>query len=160
MKIIELTHGNIALVDDTDYDYLMQWKWHTRFHKTKILYAGRTAWKDGKFSPILMHRIIMNVDDSKIQIDHKDHDGLNNQKYNLRICTRQQNLQNTSSRLNASSKYLGVSFDKKTSKWAAKICNNEKHLRLGSFFLEEDAARAYDAKAKELHGDFANLNFK
>ncbi len=156
MKQIPLTKGLFTLVDDEDYDYLMQWKWYWHFGKSsQTYYVLRNA---PKGQELLMHRMIMKVDRAE-QIDHIDFNGLNNQKYNLRIATRSQNCMNRRSRRNSTSKYLGVSLHE-SGKWHASIGKNGKIFYLGRYWKEEDAAKAYDAKAIQLHGEFANLNFK
>jgi hypothetical protein len=92
------------------------------------------------------------------QIDHIDGNKLNNQRVNLRFCTRTQNACNGKSRKNSSSKYKGVNFDKQTGRWLARIQMNKKQKNLGRFDNEVDAAIAYNKMATELHGVFARLN--
>lgn len=91
-------------------------------------------------------------------VDHRDHEGLNNTRTNLRLATRSQNSCNNKKTRGRSSKYKGVSRDKR-GYWRAKIHFKGKHIFLGYFDNEIDAARAYDKAAKELHGEFAVLNF-
>ncbi len=154
MKLIPLSKNNknltgkyFAIVDDDMYDYLMGRNWFVRLVRGKpYVYSSK----------ILLHREVMGIMDSKVFIDHKDRNGLNCQKGNLRICTNSQNQANKASRPRSSSKYLGVHWHKNGNKWRAKV----KNISLGLFEIEEDAARAYDAKAKEIHGEFANLNFR
>lgn len=164
MKEIQLTRGYVTQVDDEDYDYLMQWKWYART-VTRIPYAargekkGRRTKKGRKTTyTVFMHRAIMNPTE-KLQVDHIDHDGLNNQRSNLRICTHKQNMRNSRSRSNSRSKYLGVSYNS-NGHIVAQITINLKHNFLGVFKTEEDAARSYDIAAKQAFGEFANLNFK
>jgi len=106
-----------------------------------------------------MHREIMNPEDNFV-IDHIDKDGLNNQKSNLRKATVSQNNSNRRSQVGSKSKYLGVSFYKKTSKWVAFISyggrNKNKHL--GYHKTEKEAALAYNNAALKYHGEFANIN--
>lgn len=163
MKEITLTQGKVALVDDSDYEYLSQWKWHTVIPKTKhTFYAARkTSIKNlinSKRKQVLMHREILCLTDRKIEGEHKDHDGLNNQRNNLRVADRSQNNANRSAQINSSSKFLGVSWIENRKKWAASICKNSHRINLGNFKNEIDAALAYNKKAIELHGEFANLN--
>lgn len=172
MKQISLTRGLIALVDNKDYSFLSKWKWsavkskkgttHYAHRNSKI--SDNTAQKKRK--SILMHRVLMAVNDPKIQVDHKDHNGLNNQRKNIRVCTNTQNQYNR--RGKGVSKYLGVnasSSGKKVidgvityTKWKANILVNGKDNYLGHFNSEKEAAKAYNEAAQKYHGDFANLN--
>ena len=159
MKEIKLTQGKVALVDDEDYEYLNQWKWCvTRDHKDN-LYAKRSTYINKKKGSLSMHRLIMNTPEEK-QVDHIDHNGLNNQKSNLRNCTHTQNCWNKIPC--GKSKYLGVTIYNQKGKYYIKsaIRIDKKSIHIGQFKTEEEAALAYDNKAKEIFGEFANLNFK
>ena len=106
-----------------------------------------------------MHREILNLTlGNKLRVDHKNCNGLDNQKQNLRFATKSQNGMNQKIRM-GTSKYKGVSWHKNRNKWAVWICNNGKRQYLGYFTNEVDAAQAYDRKAKELFGEYARLNF-
>lgn len=157
MKKIPLTQGKFALVDDEDFEYLNQWKWFA--HKRG---SGYYATRKEKNKQISMHRQIMSVNDISVLIDHRDRNSLNNQRNNLRTASRSQNNANTISRKNSYSKYLGVSLFRKTKagkgKWRASIGKDKKIYHLGYFKTEQQAAIAYNKKALELHGEFANLN--
>lgn len=170
MKTIQLTQGKVTMVDDEDYDYLMQWKWHAANARGVTHYAARTINKSksntGKHVYIPMHRQIMNAP-KNIIIDHIDHNGLNNQKSNLRECTCSQNSRYKIKAKNKRSEYKGVSFNRfiKGNKEYQYICahiriDNRKLKFLGSFKTEEAAARAYDEAAKLYFGEFAYLNFR
>jgi len=161
MKQIPLTQGKFAIVDDKDYDWLNQWKWHAAKHPPGGYYYARrqTSRKNKKRWLISMHRQIMNVL-SGMQIDHINHNSLDNRRCNLRICNQSQNNQNRSKAKNEkSSQYKGVSQRSGKKKWRAHIQLNKEPLGIGSFDNEIEAARAYDNKAKELFGEFALLNF-
>lgn len=151
MKLIPLTLGQFAMVDDADYGVLVNWKWNCvpgRYTK----YAR--AFINGKNT--MMHRYILGVNDEKILVDHKDHNGLNNQRYNIRPCTPSQNVRNTKPR--GTSKYMGVS--KMSKGWRAVInVGPGKKCYLGYFMNEIDAARAYDKKLLEVDPDFGYFNF-
>jgi len=95
---------------------------------------------------------------SDMETDHRDGNGLNNQRENLRICTRQQNSQNGLAHKDSSSQFKGVSLKKGRHKWVACIMQNGKLAHLGYFDNEIEAAKTYNTKAKELFGEFAKLN--
>lgn len=155
MKQIPLTQAKSALVDDEDYNALMQFKWYVACNK-KTFYAARHLRGGTHF----MHRQIMGlIPGDKRTIDHRDGNQLNNQKSNLRFCTQRQNCRNQKPRKGCSSRYKGVSWEAGCGKWRAIIKNQNKPQDVGYFKNEIDAARAYDQKAKELFGEFAWLNF-
>lgn len=92
------------------------------------------------------------------QVDHINGDGLDNRKSNLRICNGSQNRCNKGKPKNNTSGYKGVTWHTPNKKWVAQIAVNGKHSYIGSFKTKEEAAKAYNKKAKELHGEFARLN--
>lgn len=108
---------------------------------------------------VYLHRLIMNQPEG-MQVDHINGNKLDNRKQNLRICSNQQNNRNTKSRKGSTSKFKGVSWDNTNKKWMSQISlGGGKHVRMGRFVNEIDAAKAYDEKAKIYHGQFAYLNF-
>lgn len=160
MKQIELTQGQFALVDDEDYEHLKQWKWQAQ-KGTHTFYAVRTDYSKGKkFKRLLyMHCEILGITGNRdIHGDHKDRNGLNNQRSNLRTATTSENNANRISLKNVSSKYKGVGWHKSTNKWCAYIRKENNQFHLGLFNTEIEAAIAYNKKAVELHGEFAILN--
>lgn len=168
MKEIKLSQRNkksknrhlVALVDDEDFEYLSQWNWCACKSKDTY-YSHRVDTTGEKRVKIRMHRLIMRVSDPETEVDHKDNNGLNNQKSNLRVATGSQNSRNRSVyKRPKSSRYKGVNLHK-AGKWVASIgLPGSRSQYLGWFVKEEDAAKAYDEAAKQYFGEFAKLNFK
>ena len=147
--------GKLALVDDEDYEYLSRCKW-TTMKAPGTFYAYR---KDSNRKSILMHREIIKPP-CGMQTDHKDRNGLNNQRNNLRICTQVQNNGNTKHlcRRNTSG-FRGVFYFEERHKWVARISIKNKPRHLGIFTDKEAAARVYDNAARAHFGEFASLNY-
>lgn len=147
------------MVDDADYEWLSQWKWHAlKGRNTDYAYRGRlvsdtVAGKGG----ISMHRVLLDAPPG-MAVDHRDGDGLNNVRSNIRLVTNAQNTWNSSSR-GGSSRFKGVCRSRR-GHWQASITIDGRQRSLGYDFLtEEEAARVYDAAALDLYGEFARLNF-
>lgn len=154
MKKIPLTKGKFAIVDDDDYEWLSQWKWYAaKGHNT--YYAKRHTTKQGSYTTIEMHTLICDAE----QIDHKDGNGLNNQRNNLRPATYSQNAANRTKQINNTSGFKGVYWHKHASKWYARIQVNNKRINLGYFTNKIEAAKSYDKAASIYFGEFAKLNF-
>jgi len=162
-KLLPLSQNKFAIVDADDYDRLNKYKWcvsrarHTNYamRRTK---GKRVKGKRVNRKLVLMHRFIMNAP-RHLVVDHRNHNGLDNRRENLRLCTRAENSRNRRPfRLNGS-KYKGVSWDKERKLFVASIRCNGKYYHLGRFKSEIKAAKAYDKKARELFGEFAYLNF-
>lgn len=161
-KEIPLTQGKVALVDDEYFDELSKYKWYTlRDHHYNRFYAIRHEKKeDGIFTLINMHRQILNYPAE--MIDHVNHDGLDNRRSNIRVCTNSENQHNSNARKrnkNNTSGFRGVSWNTTAKRWRAAIKKNLKDIFLGYFSTAEEAGHAYDKKAKELFGEVAVLNF-
>lgn len=146
MKEIVLTQSKVALVDDEDYEYISQWNWYAMYTRGSW-YAARCV----RGRHIWMHREIMNTP-TDLLVDHKDNNGLNNQRYNLRNCTQSVNIQNMRSR----DGYRGVSYHR--TKYRSRIEVNGRQVYLGLFIHAKDAAKAYNTAATKYFGEFARLN--
>lgn len=148
--------GRVALVDDEDYDLVMQHRWWVQEDASARHrggpYARTEVGKRPDRKALFMHNLIAGP-----RPDHVDGDGLNNQRSNLRPATAGQNKANTPKRPRAASRYIGVSVN--GAKWASRITFEGKTRHLGSFLSEEGAARAHDAAACELFDRYARLNF-
>lgn len=144
-----------ALVDDEDYDFLIQWRWCSMKDRNTF-YVHRSDYNLKK--TFFMHRIIMKINNPQILIDHKDCNGLNNQKNNLRICNHSQNAANSPKSNKNSSIYKGV-YKKKNGRYVSYLKKNQKVIFFRTFDSEIEAAKAYDIMAMKYFGEFANLNF-
>jgi len=158
-KEIQLTHGKVVIVDDADFEWLNQWRWyavkggHTWYAKRSIC-NGKTS------KPISMHRQILGLTFNDGQeTDHKNHNGLDNQRHNLRPCTPSQNQHNQRPKKDGTSKYKGVSWHTRDARWTVAIEVNDKTIYLGRFRSEKTAALAYDKAVKKYFGEFACTNF-
>jgi len=142
--------NHIVIYDDIFHSLLSKYRWN--ISQGYVLSVNR------KGQPrTMMHRLILNIFDLNIKVDHIDGNKLDNRLSNLRLCTHRQNMKNR--KAHGKSKYLGVSVTKK-GKYIVCIRTGQKQEYIGCFSIEEDAARAYDSAAKIYHGEFANLNFK
>jgi AP2 domain len=154
--------GRVALVDPEDYDLVMQYRWHVDEYErpsrgTKHGPYAKTETRGPKpHALIRMHTLITGW----TLVDHQDHNGLNNRRSNLRDATGTLNAANQHKRSRpTSSRYKGVTWDKRDRKWRAQIKDGPRYRSIGYFRNEEDAARAYDAAALAAWGEFAFLNF-
>lgn len=157
MKTIPLTQGYFTKVDDEDYEKFAIYRWYADSSRKSEIRAVRSIYTKEKIIRITLSRAIMNVP-SELKVDHINHDTLDNRKCNLRICTQTQNTRNRIKPSTNTSGYKGVSIQRGciTKKWKASVGDNY----LGLYRTSKQAARAYDKKAKEIFGEFAEVNFK
>lgn len=155
MKTIKLSKGYYAVVDDEDFERLNKFKWSYAYG-----YAIRTIKGNGekKSQTIFMHNEVLEKING-MQTDHKNRNGLDNQKENLRHATESQNKANRSKRLGTVSGYTGVYFEKKTNRWRARYQAFNIRKTIGYFSTPEEAAMAYDKAMVEAFGEFAVTNF-
>jgi hypothetical protein len=155
-KTIAISNSLIpAIVDAKWYAYLSQWPWHL----DKKGYVRCSDYSIGTLKTLKMHRIVLGLTNPKMQGDHINRNKLDNRTINLRIATNQQNKHNSikMNTKNSTSKYKGVYWHKANSKWVAAIADKGKR-HIGTFDTEIEAAKAYNAKAIELFGEFARIN--
>jgi hypothetical protein len=162
MKRIPLTKGYEAIVDDEDYEYLMQWVWRAKCRAGETIYAVGRRWALG------MHRVIIGAGDGE-EVDHINGNGLDNRKVNLRLCSRAENSRNRRKQKNNTSGFRGVS------KLRIRYKNTSGNVKTYEYYLAHlevdgrvfssthndllSAARARDEMAIKHHGEFARLNF-
>lgn len=153
MKKIELTQNKYALVDDDDFQLVNAYKW--RAYKTKHTYYALNNKR-----PFLMHRLIMGLQaGDRREVDHINHNGLDNRKSNLRVASRNQNNWNRKKQSGFTSQYKGVSRCSRANRYEVHIKIYGKAYRIGSFMDEIEAAKIYDRVALATFGDFACINF-
>jgi hypothetical protein len=173
------THGtHTVLFDEEDRKIIESYKWRvcqSRYTFYVIAHiphpdGGWIEWYNPKRGRIqrhrrkttcYLHRLILNATKSKV-IDHIDGNGLNNTRKNLRLVSAMQNRRNTKKQSNNTSGYKGVYYSKKNKNWCSAVCHRGKNIYIGSYDTAEDAAKAYDAKIKELGWQIVNqrmLNF-
>lgn len=156
---VPLSRGYVTIIDDIDAN-LAQHKWHVVIPGRKP-YAQRNLYSsDGKHTMQYLHRLIMEcVLDRPLfkteEVDHRDCNGLNNCRANLRLATRTQNARNTRISKRNTSGFKGVSYSKFNSKWTARLYLNGHYLFLGYFDSPEEAADIYRRAVLNARGEFA-----
>jgi hypothetical protein len=155
---IYLDEGLWTIVDVADYYRFSCFKWYIdgrdgRFYAVRGKRIGK-----GNAIKVRLHREIMQAP-KELLVDHRNFNGLDNRRSNLRIATHSENMQNRRKRKGTTSRFIGVYFYKRNGKWDARIRHLGKKIWLGRFDNEIDAGKAYDAAAKKYYGEFARLNF-
>lgn len=158
-KEIPTNNGPVAIVDDEDYERIAKFRWTaTKKH------ALRCRRVNGKVINYLMHREILNPP-ADMEIDHINGNGFDNRKANLRLCTSRQNTYNRGKHKRNTTGYKGVSMIKKSGRFLASagvtdpVTKKRTTVRFGYFDTAIEAAKAYDKGIRELHGEFAYVNF-
>lgn len=149
------SRGLAALIDDGDLDLVVRYRWHAK-PGSYTIYAKTTIYENGRPRTLQMHSLILGVG-PRVEVDHRDSDGLNNQRHNLRVATHGRNRHHTRRGWSASG-FRGVSWHRGEQKWCAYINHEGQRHNLGYFTTPEAAALAYNAKAHELFGEFATPN--
>ena len=158
MKEIQLTQGQVTIVDDEDYEAMAAYKWSALWSpSSRTFYARRK--KGG--ATVSMHRELLGLTKGQAeQGDHINHNGLDNQRDNLRTCSRGENTRYARKRrTKVSSKYKGVTWVTAQACWRATILLSGHTTYVGISQNERCAAFLYDLAAREYFGEFAVMNF-
>lgn len=159
-----------AIIDTEDWDKVREYRWSIRgdYYVSAVIPHPDGSWhyyiREGKEArrrrrtTLSLHHLILGKPQKGMVVDHINHNGLDNRKENLRFATFTQNQQNSRSQVGSSSKYKGVHWNTQTGRWKALLHVGAECIHLGYFTCEHQAALAYNKKAIELHGEYANLN--
>ncbi len=154
-RVIKLFSGEYVKVDEEDYERLSQYSW-CLFKSEKRQYAIRTECKNGTQKTIYMHREIMGVTDPKVYVDHRDHDGLNNLRSNLRVSDNRFNQYNVGKKSTSKQKYKNIrQLDE--NRWQVRVRTPKGKRVERVVYSEEDAVKLYNELALKYHGEFAYL---
>lgn len=156
VKEIELTKGQIAIIDNEDFDLVSQFKW--RAQQNHNTWYAVSSHDPNQY----MHRMILSCPRGSI-VDHINKDGLDNRRCNLRIASLAENRFNARLSKNNTSGFTGVCFEKRTGKWVASVSTRafgeNRRIHIGMFWSKEEAASARDAFLLEKLGVSVGLNF-
>lgn len=164
MPEIQLTRGFSAIVDEEDFQWISQKKWSAKKGKcTWYGYSNSRYTRGQRRKCLLMHREIFFTlnpqSDMSLDVDHRDGNGLNNRRSNLRLATDSSQRHNQTIRVNNTSGYIGVCWHKRVGKFQARIRLNTHRQHLGFFDDPIEAAMVRDEAARKLHGEFGTYNF-
>jgi hypothetical protein len=155
MKHIEVNvKGKVVLIDLEDSVLFESRTW--RINDYGYVYSSKT--RIGHKKQIFLHRFILGYS-GELLVDHINRNKLDNRKSNLRLVTATQNVANSVKQNNCSSKYKGVAWRKDRKKWHAQILINNKHVHIGYFNDETEAAKAYDSYVMKYKCEYASINF-
>lgn len=155
MTRIPLTRGQIAIVDDEDYEWLSRWKWRAMYVKDMdTFYAVRSSWDGHTRRTILMHREILRLQKGdRREGDHRNHETLDNRRGNLRVATRTEQVYNTRMKRTNTSGFKGVYRNRNG--YSAKIRIDGRQVYLGTRRTPAEAHSLYVEAATKHHGEFA-----
>jgi hypothetical protein len=149
MREIQLSKGYVAYVSECDYVRVAARRWHAKVRKG-VVYAATYVQRKA----VYMHRFILDAPHG-VQVDHIDHNGLNNARDNIRLATSQQNMRNRRTGSTNTSGVKGVWWCRNAQKWRAALKIRGKPIQVGYFSTKEEAAIAIARKRAEMHGEYA-----
>lgn len=153
---VRLSSGDVALIDDHDAPLVSRYKWSPR-RLGRTVYAQANTYVSGARTTVTMHRLIVAPEADQL-IDHRNGDGLDNRRSNLRLCDKRGNNRNVGLRADNTSGYKGVHFYALRNRYSAYIYTHGRRVSLGNFYRAEEAAHAYNIAAQIMHGEYARLN--
>jgi hypothetical protein len=161
MKEIPLTRGYVAFVDDADYERVMAaGPWFAQLDKHTVYARRSIRLAANRWTNQSLHRFLLSITDPRVPVDHINHNGLDNRRNNLRVCTPSQSATNKRKRRGLTSRFKGVCWNKSVRKWHAQIFVDGKKKHLGFFGSETDAAVAYYRVSIEHFGKFCTTKEK
>jgi len=152
VKRLELTRGYYALLDAEDYEFARRFKWRAVIKGKWTNAYGRVDGED-----VFMHRALLKAKQGE-QVGHKNSNGLDNRRCNVRLCTQPENRRNNEVAAHTTSGFKGVCYSKRYRSWRATIGIMNRDYSLGSYATKIEAAIAYNIGSVEFHGPFARLN--
>lgn len=153
MKLVYLTKGHKAIVDNSVFSIVSKNKWYADVKKNGAVYAARSVMDKGKKKKIYLHHIVVGRKEGMV-CDHKNGNTLDNRKCNLRLCSHRENIRNSKMNINNKSGFIGVRLHPQKRKWQAYIVIDGKWTHLGYFILKEDAAKIRAAIEKKMNWRF------
>jgi len=158
-SFLVLTRGQVSIVDNDDIDKIKGYGWYANYtsHNRQYQTTANISLDNGNKRKLYLSRIIMDALDG-VEVDHINHNRLDNRKSNLRLCNRRENLCNRPANSSNTSGYKGVVFHKRDKKWQASIRTKKGRIHLGYFNSAIEAATAYNQAALKYHKEFACLN--
>jgi hypothetical protein len=153
IALIPLPRGSVSMIDSEDARLVLQYRWSSNGKR-----VARAVKKNEEWFTLWLHRVLLDAPDG-VLVDHKNGNGLDNRRSNLRLASHAQNQFNAKKSTGFSSSYKGVNWLHKLGKWGAKITVNYRQIHLGCFTSEIEAGRAYDDAARRYFGQYACLNF-
>ena len=158
-KPFALSNGAIVLIDDDDYERMLDYNWHDGKSHGGVYPYANVSKGGGKYKKVFLHRFILNAPSNRF-VDHANGNPYDARKENLRLCTQAQNGQNKGLSAANTSGHKGVCWDASKQKWAVQIVVNGKRAYMKRFDTFEEAVEAHEREIVKIHGEFARLEWE